>query len=59
MKIDVLFLLIATRMGRSVKLRRREVGIGKVDLLEGVVALNKEVHIDVGIVVQRLIALNA
>lgn len=36
-----------------------EVGIGKVYVPEGVVALDEEVHVDVGVVVERLVALQA
>lgn len=37
----------------------REVGVGEVDVLEGVVLLDEEVHIDVGVVVEGLVALDA
>jgi hypothetical protein len=32
---------------------------GEVDVLEGVVAFYEEVHVDVGVVVERLVALQA
>jgi hypothetical protein len=38
---------------------RRQVWVGEVDVLEGVVTLHEEVHVDVGVVVQRLVALQA
>lgn len=39
--------------------RGGEIGIGKVYVLEGVIALHEEVHVDVGVVVQGLVALDA
>ncbi len=33
--------------------------VGEVDVVEGVVVFDEEVHVDVGVVVERLVALQA
>lgn len=50
---------VVGKMGAGVAVVVREWVVGEVDVLEGVVALHEDVHVDVGVVVEGLVALQA
>jgi hypothetical protein len=56
-----LFLALAVggRKGEHGRSMVRHIRIGEICVLEGVVAFNEEVHVHVGVVIKRLVALEA